>query len=727
MKINIKCILILMSIAPLLLFSTGSKGNIPNDHLILTSIKAVANLEAVTELYKSGNTQEAMSALLDSIKERAADRYYFNWKDFPELLDEYNNTYPGIFEKLHTRLADAQTSLYAPETSWDLPFKNLKGRDVTPYELRHLARQQKSMDMTLLYYQENKKEYLDYWVRQVADLMDAYEKGEYEDAGNGVFEYYRAGRRIHNWMFNQHAYYASPEYSTEDQEVLLKTFIYHANDLAKRTKKYHPGNHHTKGLVGLFEMAMFLQDFTFSDEWLEQSLRLLTEHMSREINPDGFQFERSVHYHVGDIENYFRVYQLAQINGISIPELFEQRFKDMFEVLKKIAQPDKTFPVLQDDTDHFLKENNELGGIFKAGSLLLEDPELSYFAADHPTHDWFWLLARMLSTGTEEKKVPELGSLALESTGYYIMRSGWDEDDVYMSISAGLSAVKPDHQHGDMLGLTAYAGGYQILPTYQVKYNKPDYYLFKNSWVKNVAIVDSIPHGLKFQGNTGGSGFGKFKDLPKPETILWKTRDQIDLYIGTHNRYENMGVKTYRTVVFLKKYGEWIVADRFVSDEEHDYQQIWQGLDRSDENATLYRQFNKDLNMRIIQHCEAVYEVNKTDFRDKRSWMVSTKADDFQFLTHISIENDQKRSTNIKWNVNRKIISNDGYVVDISKNRTLIFGATEMIVGKRTLRADKKTDLYLEKRKKGKYTIRNISPYTVTVNDREYKPGQTIE
>jgi len=722
---KIKGILISILFGLSALMAVTDRGEIPNNDFILSSLKENSGLHIVRDLYRSGEMDEAMGALLDSLKDRSKDRYYFNWENFSDLVKNYEMIYPNAFEK-HEIMSNYQTTHYAPETSWDLPFKNLLGNDVTAYELRHLARQQKSLDMTLMYFKTGNHLYMDYWTRQVVDLMDAYEQGEYEDAGNGVFEYYRAGRRIHNWIFNHHAYYASPEYSSEDQEVLLKTFIYHAKDLAARTKKYHSGNHHTKGLVGLFEMAIFLQDFTFSDEWIEQSLRLLTEHMKREINPDGFQFERSVHYHVGDIENYFRVYQLAQINDIPIPELFEQRFMEMFAVLKKIAQPDKSLPVLQDDTDHFLKENNELGGIFKAGSLLLEDPELNYFASEHPGHDWYWLLARMLSSGIEEKKQPVLGSLTLESTGYYIMRSGWEKDDVYMSISAGLDDVKPDHQHGDMLGLTAYAGGYQILPTYQVKYNKPDYNLFKNSWVKNVAIVDSIPHGLQFKGNSGGSGFGKFKLLPHPKTLFWESSKDVDIYLGTHDGYENIGVETYRTVIFLKNAKEWIVCDQFFSNEEHVYQQIWQGLDSADEQATLYRKFDDDFSIRIIQKTEANYKSNMSKLRDKRLWIVSTKANNFQFISHIKLESDRLNIKSAKWNNDKYIIASEGQIIKISKNKALALGVKNLRIGKDIYESENKMNLYLERKVFGKYTIVNIGPKPLELYGTEIKLGQIV-
>jgi hypothetical protein len=561
--------------------------------------------------------------------------------------------------------------------------------------------------------------------------MRAYEAGEYDDEGNGIFEYYRAGRRIHNWLFNHHVYYNSPDYTVNDQKLLIQTFIYHGFDLAERTRKFNPGNHHTKGLVALFEMAVFLQDFTFSDIWIDQSLNGLTEHMRREVNEDGFQFERSVHYHFGDIENYLRVYQLAQINDIPVPALFEERFKEMFEVLVKIAQPDKNLPVLQDDTDYFLKEVNDLGGIFKAGSLLLQDPVLEYFAAEYPDSEWFWLLARMLNKVVPEGDKPEYGSLALESTGYYIIRSGWDPDDAYMSISAGLSAVKPDHQHGDMLGLTAYAGGNQILPTYQVKYNKPDYPLFKNSWVKNVAIVDSIPHGRDWKGNTGGSGFGKFLTLPNPKTLIWQTGEDLDIYVGTHDGYKDLNVETYRTVLFFKQLKEWVVCDLFLAPEDHQYQQIWQQLDSAGMEGSLSRVFTNGMTFSILQKNQAGYKTDMKKIRDKQSWMISTTADTFQFVSHLSSrgENESDREI-LKWGklplFSGIRISDEEGVVMTTGDFIILLGVEKFRMKNLRITSIRPVNLILHKKGFRRYDIINISPYAVSVNGSEYAPGLTI-
>lgn len=91
-----------------------------------------------------------------------------------------------------------------------------------------------------------------------------------------------------------------------------------------------------------------------------------------------------------------------------------------------------------------------------------------------------------------------------------------------------------------------------------------DFRFWKNSWVKNVALVDSIPQGQGWTPNRGGSGFGKWAMLPQPEVIEWKTSDQYDYFLGSHNGYESLGVNYFREVLFIKE-GFWIIRDHFQS------------------------------------------------------------------------------------------------------------------------------------------------------------------
>jgi hypothetical protein len=65
----------------------------------------------------------------------------------------------------------------------------------------------------------------------------------------------------------------------------------------------------------------------------------------------------------------------------------------MFEVLVKLATPDKTLPVLQDDTDSPWAEYNEMGKIMALGTAIYHDPSWNYFASSKVSSSIYWLLS----------------------------------------------------------------------------------------------------------------------------------------------------------------------------------------------------------------------------------------------------------------------------------------------------------------------------------------------
>lgn len=731
----------------LLLFITSCSGqekaakSIPSDLILSNSqilyfLKSgIKDLQKVYRLRDLNKEDLALEELANYFKEKSSMRYYFNWKNFSNRFENYENFYSSERPK-HFQLAKIQITSYNPETNWQLPFKNLLGNDVTAYELRHLARQQKSVDMALVYYYLNEdQKYLDYFTRQVADLNRAFLAGEYDDAGNGIYERFRAGKRIHNWLFCHHAYLASFNYKWKDQILFIKTMLHHGAQLAKRTKKFSYGNHHTKGLVALFQISAIFPEFVGTENWQKQSLHGLEQHLKKEVNEDGFQFERSVHYHNGDIDNYFRVYQLGKLNQINIPDIFEIQFKKMFDSLVQMAQPNRRLPVLQDDTDFPFTENNPIDNIMLIGSLIFENSEYRYFTDEEIPSNVFWFFRpEQIEKFFKIKKVkPEIGSIFLEQTGYYVMRNGWQVNSKHSIITAGLSDKKPDHQHGDMLGLVAYANGHEILPNFQVAYKYPDYSYWKNSWVKNVALVDSISLARGWKPNTGGSGFGKWKILPNPKTLVWESNDLFDYYSGTHNSYDSIGVSYQRDVLFIKD-GFWILKDKFESESPHTYQQVWQGhFDEIEENKVVRSVFEDYSGLDIIQLRSQVSQINYGGKRGKGNVVFVQKVfSDYEFTTLIypfaskeeMISYKQKNEWkfgNWLYSKNLKFISSDA-AISITKNENvfLLFNVSKIERNKKSLKFGNKISLFIFK-EKDLWKFINLSQNPVEIENQDSK------
>ena len=611
-----------------------SYSHVMSDTELVNCVKpGLAGLNDFYSAREKGDNESALKLLAAYLKEKMAARYYFSWKNFHERFKSYSEKYSGE-ESSCLKNAKTQMETFPAKTNWILPFKNLKGEEVTAYRLRHLARQDMAFDIALSYYYKNEDtSYLNYFLGQVESLNAAFEKKE---LSKDIFENFHSGNRILHWLMVNNAFLSTSKYSLKDQLTIIKTLLYHGALLEKSTKKYSYGNHHTKGLVALFSIAVLYPEFTGTDKWLEESLSGLSLHMKREVNQDGFQFERSVHYHIGDIENYFLVYKLAQINKISMPDVFLKRLRGMFGAMVDIAQPNKRLPVLQDDTDQPWAEFNKIEDAMVVGSILFKDKVFRYFSADSIPASLYWYLTPDDSEFIMKEKgvKPNIGSVALSSTGYYVMRNGWNPSDQYMIITAGLSKEKPDHQHGDMLGVVAYSGNNEILPNYQVRYSLPDFEFFKNSWVKNVAFADSIPQGRKWLPNPGGDGFGKWKSLPVPKVLAWKTSGGFDYFAGTHNGYDSLGVNYTREVFFIKD-GFWIINDNFSGSNPNSFQQVWQGhYNPVKKNEWIRSSFSNGAGLEIIQLNNPSESASCTTFRGKGNFVFNSgRANNYSFST----------------------------------------------------------------------------------------------
>ncbi|WP_372772213.1 heparinase II/III family protein [Mangrovibacterium sp.] len=619
---------VFLFLAIVLSFSTRAQLNeVPYDHVISNSElidlldENNEDLREIQQLYRKGKTDLALEKLTSYFKEQFSNRYFFDWKNFPVRFAEYNQMYSGR-ESYHAKKAQEHLDLYPASTQWKIPFNNLKGEEVTSYPYRHLTRQHKAGDIALLYFYKNDINLVNYIPEQAKSLNLAFNQGLVEtiEDGNGAFEAYRAGNRMFNWLFAHQCLLASKDYSWQQQLEMIRTFIHTGAQLYHFNPEYNEGNHQTRGMSALAMLAFLFPEIQGADQWKVRSLQRLEEHLEQEIYADGFQFERSVHYHIDDIENYFYPWQMAQINQIKLNPIWDTRIKGLFDVMMQIAMPNKKAPVFQDDTDSPWAEFNEIGNTMALGTALIGEPAYKYFASSKVSSTDYWFLRpeQLSNLKTVKKEEPKVGSCELPQTGYYIMRQGWDDEDLYMAISAGLSPQKPDHQHGDMLGVQAYAYGNMLLSNYQVRYYLKDLAEFKNSWVKNVLLIDSIPHGRDWSGNTGGSGFGKWAKLPTPSVISWVKTPVMDLFVGTHDGYNDIGAETSRSVIFMKD-GFWLVNDVVSATEPgHTAQQIWQGhYDVEKENTHIRSVFPNGAGLEIIQLGDSADEILKSSVRSK--------------------------------------------------------------------------------------------------------------
>ena len=702
----IKSFLIIISLVS---FQITNGQDIPSSQIIKTD-QLVNYLKLEVQKSLGGIENISQAVLANYFREKFSERYFYDWKKFETRFENYKSIYPDA-ENGHTERALDHLSKFSDSTPWKLPFDYLNGEPVNAYALRHLARQHKMVDIAFYYnYQNKNPDYLNYFKNQLKSLNAALVAQEYEsiEDGNGVYEAFRSGYRVLNWLQIHNMFLGEKAYSDSDQLLTIATLLQHAASLYETNGEFVPGNHQTRGMSALAMISILFRDFKDSDQWYSRAISQLEAHLDKEINDDGFQFERTVHYHMSDIDNYYYVYQLAKNSRLKVNDFWESKLKSLFTTLTKIAYPDKSAPVLSDDTSPPWSERNDISGALTLGYLLFEDPEMGYFANNFVDSSMFWYVSdsqlKMLSNIATE--APDFKSVTFPTTGYYIMREGWNQKDKVMIISNGLDDEKPDHQHGDMLGIQAMANGQLILPNYQVRYSLKDLEFFKNSMVKNVALVDNEVQGKAYTSNQGGSGFGKFKVLPQPKTIAWNSNGDLDVFLGSHNGFENIGVNYTRQVVYLKD-DFWIVKDNFKSDIPHTYKQIWQGHYTMEEAPNLLRSTFNDGSGSDIYQLVAIDTVSTSGTRGKE-WAVASKNNKtvFSFITVIfPFEKYDDRIDEDKINPNLKgwEVNNSNWIIEgtlpkslTKDNRSVFFSVKRLELNNLAILFSEEADVFIK-------------------------------
>ncbi|WP_252191126.1 heparinase II/III family protein [Polaribacter sp. Q13] len=708
----------LFKILFLVFFSISVYGQkIPSKKSIkITELANLLNDDVKKYLSKDGKI--TVKKLASYFREKFSERYFYNYKTVDNRFIEYANLYPKAAES-HTERSLDHLAKFSSKPSWKLPFNYQNGNPVNAYALRHLARQHKMVDIALYYfYKEKDARYIDYFTAQMQSLNTALEQNKFEtiEDGNGVYESFRSGYRILNWMQIHNLFLGEEAYSDKDQLNTIATLLQHASYLYEVNQKFASGNHQTRGLSALAMVSIMLRDFVDTDVWYTHAMKLLAEHLSKEINNDGFQFERTIHYHKSDIGNYFYVYQLAKNSNLRVDDFWKNKLESLFTTLTKTAFPDKSAPVFSDDTDTPWAEKNDISDALTLGYLLFENPSFGYFANTKLSVKMYWYVSenqlKKLQNIKEEQ--PTFNSVFFPETGYYLMREGWERKDKVLAISAGLDAKKPDHQHGDILGIQIFANENVILPNYQVRYSLKDLELFKNSMTKNVALVDNELLGKKYSSNKGGSGFGKFKKIAKPTVIGYQLNKDLEVFIGSHDGFENIGVKYARQVINVEN-DFWIVKDNFSSDKNHIYKQVWQGHYSLENSPNLLRSSFQNGSGLDIYQLKNIDEITTDGARGKQ-WSVASKINEknfnfitilFPFSTYDARIDEEKENPSFKGWSTETIIKSDAESVLSKKDKHLLFGVKEITLHKTVINFSEKVDVVVTKNE-GKFTIQSL-------------------
>jgi len=401
------------------------------------------------------------------------------------------------------------------------------------------------------YWQTGDERYAREWIAQMRDWV---EDNPYLLYGTGnstlTWRTIEAGIRASgSWPDALQYFLGSPSLEPDDLVTFLKSWIEHADHLMRITLEHpeHGGNWVTMECNGLGHLGILFPECREAPVWLETAVRRLTMELDRQVYPDGAQKELTTGYHQVARRNFVELYKLARLNEIAMPEEYLDRLERMYAYNLQAMTPEGRLPPLND------------AGYTSVVSSLEEGAELF----DNEGFRW-------AATGGAEGETPGYTSVAFPYAGQYVMRSGWEADDLYLLFESGPFGI--GHQHEDKLTMFIYALGRVLLTeagSYSYDRSKYRRYVL-GTWAHNTILVDG-------QEQHRG-GLRETYETDRPLDDLWIHDDLFDaadgVYQSGYGPKREIDVEHHRTVLFVRP-EYWVVVDRLEAAGTHEYDVLW--------------------------------------------------------------------------------------------------------------------------------------------------------
>ncbi len=295
----------------------------------------------------------------------------------------------------------------------------------------------------------------------------------------------------------------------------------------------------------LASIGLLFPEFKSAETWRKAGFERLTAEVTRQIYPDGADWELSPGYHAMAARGFAEPMELARLNDFELPAVYEERVRGAFGFSLGILRPDGTAPAPNDSGGIGGRQTDWLA----YGARLLDDEHLRWGA-----------------TAGAEGRPPEYASVAFEDAGYYVTRSGWDADARWLLFDGGPLGFS--HVHEDKLSFELAAFGKLFIadPGIASYQHDPWTRFYRRTEAHSTILVD-------------GRGQDRKRAQSKEEQCrsvrgenLWCAGQLLDAAAAEYRAgYEGLeGNFLHRRRVLFVRPDYWLIADEVEGEGQHD-------------------------------------------------------------------------------------------------------------------------------------------------------------
>ncbi|MGM9734854.1 MAG: heparinase II/III family protein [Candidatus Cryptobacteroides sp.] len=304
-----------------------------------------------------------------------------------------------------------------------------------------------------------------------------------------------------------------------------------------RANLYHTAasNHRLFEVQAIYNAAVLLPEFKAASGWETESYTALAEQRDLQFAVDGVQNEMDPGYHISVVSMFYQMYDLAKQNSreAALPENYVERLKNACLFVRDVMYPDYSMEDFNDTrssgwTKSVLKKN-----FTKYAELFPDEPSFLYF-----------------STEGQSGTVPAENFRAYRNSGWYMLRTGWTEDDMMLIYKNNYNEQGWWHCQPDNGTIGLYNKGRNFLPdagTYTYGGSAAD------NALRDAFRATASHNTLTYNGETipDGSMMGAF--------VSEEHTDEYDMVKAQNQSYPDLNHE--RTVYRMKDGGFFVVAD----------------------------------------------------------------------------------------------------------------------------------------------------------------------
>jgi len=282
---------------------------------------------------------------------------------------------------------------------------------------------------------------------------------------------------------------------------------------------------------------MMLPEFDEAEDWRRTAVERLYRQLDKEVYPDGMEYELTSSYNNWVISNLTSLAQRMEMNDLTneLPEDYLSKLEKMYHYALYVSMPDGLMPALNDSS--WVNVNP----ICSRGYSLFPERK-----------DFLWRY-----TNGQRGKMPETTSLEFPYCGHYVMRSGWDEDALYLLFDSGLLGFGHDHEDKLHVILSAY-GKRLLLDPGNFSYDRSKWRRYiTGTHGHNTILVDGLGQNRR-RNREENKVWPKpwDKEIPPGNDTVWTTTEKHDfakgIYAKGYGKDEILDVTHTRRILFVK-------------------------------------------------------------------------------------------------------------------------------------------------------------------------------